>query len=467
MVSVVYKSDADTRLDSGVAELLKVQVRGEVILPDDSRYDAARAIWNGMIDKRPSAIVVAADEADVQTVVRFAAQQGLTLSVKGGGHNVAGHAVSEGGITIDLSSLRDVQVDPERRTARVQGGALWADVDEATATHGLATTGGVISSTGVGGLTLGGGIGWLMGRHGMSIDNLLSARVVTADGAVVTASETSHPDLFWAIRGGGGNFGIVTEFEFTLHPVGEVLAGFFAYPVSEAREVFEYYRQFTEDAPEELGCYARISTDPESGMRVVAVAVFWPGDIDEGQRVIQPLRDFKTPLVEMVGPMPYGEWQKAFDAEFPHGRRYYWKSTMVKRLSGNLLDAIVRNAADVELPLTIAVIEWYRGPMNLVPNEATAFASREAEYQIVGIGAWDEPSDDEAGIAWTRKLHRDMQPYSLNRAFLNFDSSDTTDRSATIAAAYGQNWSRLVEIKNRYDPENLFSENNNISPSGA
>jgi FAD/FMN-containing dehydrogenase len=346
----------------------------------------------------------------------------------------------------------------------VQGGALWRDFDAATAPYGLATTGGVISSTGVAGLTLGGGIGWLVGKHGMSIDNLLSATVVTADGEIVTTSESSHPDLFWALRGGGGNFGVVTSFEFALHPVAEVLAGYVVYPIEEAREVLGRYREFTSTAPDELGCYAQLSTDAESGARVAALAFCWPGDPEEGRRLLAPLRGFGTLLAEVMEVMPYADWQQAFDEEFPHGRHYYWKGAMLDRIDDGVIDGLVDHAVDTPIPWCMMAIEWYRGAMNRVPAEATAFANRAAHYQLVAVGGWDDPGEEAQGIAWARTVYQAVAPWSLDGAFLNFNSGGDEDKLAFTRRGFGQNWDRLVAIKRRYDPTNLFRGNNNIPP---
>lgn len=462
MIELVARKPA--MVDAGLVEGLREQVNGQVLVPGDSGYGEARRIWNGMIDKRPAVIVRAVSDVDVQRAVDFARDNGLELSIKGGGHNVAGLAVAEGGVMLDMGEMSAVQVDPVSRTARVQGGALWRHVDAATAKYGLATTGGVISSTGVAGLTLGGGIGWLVGKYGMAVDNLLSATVVTASGEIVIASEASHPDLFWAIRGGGGNFGVVTSFEFKLHPVSEVLAGFVAFPVAEARQVLERYRDFTMTAPDELTAYAQISKDPESGERVIAISVFWPGKIEEGERIIDPVRSFGTPIAEMIAPMPYAEWQQLFDAEFPHGFRYYWKGSLLRELDDVVLQEMADRVSDPPHEWSGAAIEWYRGAMNRVDPGATAFAHRDAEYQLVMVAAWDDDADDASAIEWTRGLYQAVAPHGIDGSFLNFNNFDADERTARVRAGYGSNWDRLVEIKRRYDPENLFNQNNNISP---
>ena len=454
------------RIDATQLTRLAEQINGNILLPASEEYESARTVWNGMVDKRPALIVQPTDVSDIRRAVTFARTEGLPVSIKGGGHNVAGHAVSEGGLMLDLEAMRSVVVNPARRTARVQGGALWSDFDRATAAHGLATTGGVISSTGVAGLTLGGGIGWLVGKHGLSIDNLLEVDLVTADGAFLTVNETNQPDLFWALRGGGGNFGVATSFTFALHPQGDVLAGLIAYPVEAAAEVLEFYRKFTAQSPDDLTVYAQLTTDPESGMRIVAVAVFWPGDIAEGEAVIAPLRQFGTPLMEMIGTMPYVDWQVMLDAAFPHGRRYYWRGHLMRELPDQVLDALVAHGSAPSLPWSTLVIEFYDGAMNRVDPAETAFRHRDARYQTVIIGGWDDPADDQTGIEWVRATSADIAPHALNGSFLNFNSQEGQESAQTsrVRAGYGSNWDRLVAIKRRYDPTNVFRENNNIQP---
>jgi FAD/FMN-containing dehydrogenase len=451
--------------DAHALRELAGRVSGRVLTRSDSGYDEARKVWNGLIDRRPLAIVRAADELDVQAAVRFAREHRLALTVKGGGHNVAGHAVGEGALMLDMGPMNAVEVDVAGRFVRVQGGALWRDVDAATARFGLATTGGVIPSTGVAGLTLGGGIGWLVGRFGMVIDNLRSVTMVTADGEIVTASDDSHPDLFWAVRGGGGNFGVALSFDIVVHPLDNVLAGVVAYPASECRAVLEHYREFVATAPDELTAYAEIATDPESGMRVVGIAVCWPGGLEDGERVLAPLRAFGEPLVSEIGPTRYMDWQMAFEHEFPHGRRYYWKSALLNRLDDQVVDALEEHACPSELPWTIAAIEWYRGPMNRVDSTATAFPHRSAEFQVVASAGWDDPADDAKGPEWAGAIHRAVAPVSLAGTFHNFDSWGERSDLTRAQAAYGSNLDRLWAIKRRYDPDNVFSGNTNIPPA--
>lgn len=465
MTAMTLTDSATVRpLDFDAIESLRENLGGQVFVAGVPGYDEARRVWNGMIDKCPALIVRPSGVTDVRRSVDFAQEHGLPVAIKGGGHNVAGHAVTEGGLMLDLSAMRAVRVDPVARTARVQGGALWSAVDRETAAFGLATTGGQISHTGVAGLTLGGGIGWLVGKHGMTIDNLRAVDLVTADGAFVTASDGSHPDLFWALRGGGGNFGVATSFEFALHPRGDVLAGVVAHPITKARDVLAFYREFTATCPDELTVYAQLTTDPNSGARLAAMAAFWPGDPAEGERVLAPLRAFGPPLVDTIRPLPYLVWQQMFDPKYPHGRRYFWKSILVRELADEILDALVERAAVPPLPGLYVTIECYAGPMNRVGATETAFAHREARYQPVVVGSWDDPADDATGIAWARGVHAAIEPHGLNGAFLNFNALDGTDKCDRVRSGYGPNWNRLVEIKRRYDPTNLFRENNNITP---
>jgi FAD/FMN-containing dehydrogenase len=365
---------------------------------------------------------------------------------------------------LDMSSMSAVRVDPSQRVARVAGGAGWVDVDRAAGAFGLATTGGAISTTGVAGLTLGGGVGWLVGHYGMSIDNLLSVELVTADGEKIRASTDEHPDLFWALRGGGGNFGVATAFEFRLHVLPRVLAGMVAYPATKVREILAFYREFTEDAPDELTAYLSTMVDPESGEPIVALAMCWSGEMTEGERVLGQFDRLGEPLVRMIGPMPYADWQSANDPLFPHGRRYYWKGNLLRSLSDPVLDAIAERGWDPALPWISATIECYAGAMNRVDPTATAYPHREARYQLLSIGAWDDPADDARGTAWARELHAAAEPSALNGSFLNFVALDTDDRAARVAAGYGANWERLVAVKRRYDPANLFRANNNVDP---
>ena len=451
-------------IDPERLEDLRSQLGGPVLLPGEQGYDDARELWNAMIDQKPAMIIQPTGVSDVIQAINFARENELELSIKGGGHNVAGYATTDGGLMLDLENMRGVRVDPERRTARVGGGARWADFDREAGVFGLATTGGVISTTGVSGLTLGGGIGWLVGKHGLSIDNLISADVVTASGEVVTASEESHPDLFWAVRGGGGNFGVVTSFEFQLHPQQMVFAGMVAHPPDKAREVLEFYREFSATKPDELVMYCGLMAEPEEGQRVAAIPFCWSGDPAEGAQVLKPLLEFGPPVMTMADVMPYAVWNGANDILFPKGRNYYWKSVLMSELDERALEVIAERAANPPLPLLNVTIEGYAGAMNRRESSATAFPHRDARYQAVIIAAWDEPDQEEAAIAWARDVHAALEPYGLKGNFLNFITPDGADRQARTRAGYGVNWDRLVEVKRRYDPDNIFHRNNNVTP---
>lgn len=446
------------------ADALASSLAGDVLLPGSEGYDQARTVWNGMVDHHPAIIARCKGVADVMAAVNFGRELDLDVSIRGGGHNVAGHAVSDGGMMIDMSAMRSVAVDPSRRTARVEGGATWADMDRETTAFGLATTGGVISDTGVAGLTLGGGIGWLVGKHGMSIDNVLSVELVTAAGEFVTANESQHADLFWALRGGGGNFGVVTAFEFQLHPVGLVTGGLVLYPASQAREVLEFYRTFTSSLPDELIAYYVIASDPESGARVCGMHVCFSGDPDEADDVFASLRAFGEPIFEQIEVMPYQVWQSANDALFPAGRHFYWKSNLYRAISGDLADAIVEYGVDAPTAECTVAIENYHGAFNRVDPTATAYPHRDINYQVMAIGATDLAAYDEAVKQWSRSVFDATEPYSKGSHFLNFNVFDGADRAKRVRAGYGLNWERLVEVKRRYDPTNFFKANNNISP---
>ncbi|HUF86669.1 MAG TPA: FAD-dependent oxidoreductase, partial [Thermohalobaculum sp.] len=417
--------------DSAAVEWLRSALRGEALLPGDPGYDAARAVWNAMIDRRPALIVRCRDAADVTEAVQFAREHGLPVSIRGGGHNVAGHAVGDGAVMLDLSLMRAVQVDAQARRARVEGGATWADVDGATQAHGLATPGGLISETGVAGLTLAGGIGWLRSRHGLSIDNLVSADMVTADGRLVTVSGEENPDLFWAIRGGGGNFGVVVVFEFALHPVGPtVMFAAPIYPLSAGPGPIRFWRDFLADKHESIGSLVEFSTVPEAedfprehwGQRCYTIAAVHAGDADEGERVMRPLRERGDLVTDFSGQMPYCEVQKLFDTLMPAGQfRCYWKSHFLADLPDAMIDAALANAAAAPSDNTLSSLWNVAGAVAAVPAEATAFGDRSMRWMYSIDSVWPDPADDEANIAWTRKAWEETREYSLDgRLYLNF-----------------------------------------------
>ena len=449
--------------------------RGDLITADHHDYDDARAVWNGTVDRRPRLIARCSGTADVAAAVRFARDRDLEIAVRGGGHNVAGTAVCDDGIVIDLSAMRAVSVDPIDRRALVQGGALWGDVDHETQAHGLATTGGIVSHTGVGGLSLGGGIGWLMRKHGLTVDNLVDAEVVTANGDIVRASANDHPDLFWALRGGGGNFGVVSSFRFALHPVGPtVMAGPVFWSAEDTTDVLRFYRDFVTDAPDELGTVIRLGTIPplpvveeELHFRpAIAVASCYAGPIEEGERAVRALRQFGTPLVDLVGPTLYVDHQSGIDDTVPHGWHYYWKATNLTGLSDDVIAVVAEHAYAASSPRSYAAMFHMRGAVARVLHDATAYAGRDVAHNMSIDGVWlpDESGEHAAAeTAWARRFLEALQPHRAG-VYVNFlDSDDDTSR---VREAYGDHtYRRLAEVKAKYDPENVFHNNKNIQPS--
>ncbi|MFD1937948.1 FAD-binding oxidoreductase [Nonomuraea mangrovi] len=448
--------------------------RGRLITADHTDYDTARAVWNGAVDRRPRVIARCGGTADVAAAMRFARDHDLEIAVRGGGHNVAGTAACDDGIVIDLSAMRAVWVDPAGRTARVQGGALWGDVDHETQTHGLATTGGIVSHTGVAGLTLGGGIGFLMRKHGLAVDNLLAAEVVTAEGGIVRASADEHPDLFWALRGGGGNFGVVTSFRFALHPVGPtVMAGPVFWAADDTADVLRFYRDFTAAAPDELGTVVRLGTVPPlpvipEGLHyrpALAVACCYAGAVEDGERAVRALRRFGTPLVDLLAPTPYVAHQSGLDDSVPHGWHYYWKATNLAGLSDGAIDTIADHAYTAGSPRTYAAMFHMGGAVARVPDDATAYTGRDVERNIVIDAVWlpDESGERAAAeTAWARGFLEALQPHRAG-VYVNFLDSD--DDSSRVREAYGDHtYRRLAEVKAKYDPDNAFHHNKNIHP---
>ena len=448
-------------IDSAAIEQFAKDFHGPVIQPGDAGYDKARRIWNASIDRHPGLIARCSGTADVVHAVKFARAHDLLVAVRGGGHNVGGRALCDDGIVIDLSAMKGVFVDPQARTARVQGGATLGDVDRETHVHGLAVPAGVISRTGIAGLTLGGGVGWLVRKHGLTVDNLLSAEVVTAEGAIVTADAESNPDLFWGLRGGGGNFGIVTSFLYRAHPVSFVLGGLIIHARDKAGAVLRHYRDFMASAPEELTAYAGLITTPD-GNPAAGLIVCWCGDLAAGERALKPLRSFGPPLLDAVQPMPFPSMQKLLDDAFPDGTYNYWKSTFVKELSDAAIDLIVAHADRALSPLTAVVVEFYAGAANRVGDADTAFAQRRAEYDVGIMAQWTDPSEAATHTAWARAFSDALQPHSSNAWLLNFVGEETPD---TIRAAFGSNYARLAELKKKYDPTNFFSLNQNVKPA--
>ena len=466
--------DKDVRqLAVADADAFTAQISGGVIDAADGAYEEARKVWNGTIDRRPALIARCLNEGDVQVAVRFAAAHRMLLSVRGGGHHIAGNAVAEGGLMIDLSSMRAVSIDAAKRVARVGPGALLSDFDREAQAHGLATPLGINSTTGVAGLTLGGGFGWLSRRYGMTVDNLLSATVVTADGAVHQVSAASEPDLFWAIRGGGGNFGVVTSFEFQLHPVGpEVYAGLVVYPFAQARQVLRAWRDFTQTAPDELSVWAVMRKAPplpflpESahGTDVVIFPLVYSGDVAAGQRAASPVLAFGQPLASHLGPTPYAGFQTAFDPLLTPGGRNYWKSNNFSTLSDAALDVMMASAERLPGPECEIFVGQVGGAMARVKPDATAFVGRDAHYIMNVHGRWANPQDDEKVRSWARQAFSEVAPHATGSGYVNFLTEDEAER---VAASYGTNYPRLQALKQRYDPGNLFRMNLNIVPAAA
>ena len=446
--------------DAAVAEF-KASLRGELLHPHDAGYDEARAVWNAMIDKNPALIARCLGTVDVMSAVNFARTHNLTVSVRGGGHNVAGNAVCDGGLMIDLSPMKGIRVDPSRRTARVEPGVIWSEVNRETQAFGLATTGGTVSHTGVAGLTLGGGLGWLMATHGLTCDNLLSVDVVTADGQLLTASESENPDLFWALRGGGGNFGIVTSFELKLHPVGPmVVGGMVLYPIAQAKEVLRFYREYARNAPDELTAFAGFMTTPD-GLPVVGIIVGWFGPLEEAEERLEPVRSFGPPIADLVGPIPYEQLQKMLDDAAPFGLQRYWKSGYFKELGDDLLDLIIERAAAKTSPMSVVILFHLHGACARVDPTSTAFAHREDQWDFDIISQWMDPAETDRHVEWARTFWQAVEPFSQGVYVNHLDADDSAGR---VRSAYGPNYERLVAVKTQYDPGNFFRLNNNIVP---
>jgi FAD/FMN-containing dehydrogenase len=462
-------------LETAAFDELGGSFRGELLLPTSPGYDVARRIWNGAIDRRPACIARCAGVADVVAAVRFARHHDLEIAVRGGGHNVAGTGVCDDGVVIDLSAMRAVWVDPAGRTAWVQGGALWGDVDQETQAHGLATTGGIVGHTGVAGLTLGGGIGFLMRKHGLTVDNLLAAEVVTAEGSIVQASSDEHPDLFWALRGGGGNFGVVTSFRFALHPLGPtVMAGPVFWAADDTTDVLRFYREFAAEAPDELGSVVRLGTVPPLPVipedlhwrPAIAVICCYAGAVEDGERTVQALRRFGKPLVDLLAPSPYAAFQGGLDDTVLHGWHYYWKAANLAGLSDDAIAVIADHAYAASSPRSYAAMFHMGGAVARVPHGATAYAAREVAHNIIIDAVWlPEASGEQAATetAWARRFLKALQPHRAGGVYVNFLDAD--DDSSRVREAYGdQTYRRLADVKATYDPDNAFHHNKNIQP---
>ena len=463
-IAAVTADGAPCTLGGADIDGLRGAMRGPLIGGGDDGYDAARHVWNGNVDRRPALIARCAGVADVQQAVNFARTHRLRVSVRGGGHGAPGYGTNDGGFVIDLSLLKGIEVDPAARVARAQGGVLWRELDHETQAFGLATTGGTVSNTGIGGLTLGGGLGWLMGRHGLTVDNLLSADVVTADGQFRTASATQHPDLFWALRGGGGNFGIVTSFEYRLHPVTQVLGGLVIHPLDQAGEVLRFYRDFCPTLPDEAEAYAGLLTSPE-GIPVAALILGYNGPLAEGEQVLAPARRFGRPLADLVGPMPYRARQSMLDEpNAVHGLHRYWRSAFTEALSDGAIDAVVEGAGRFSSPLSALIFFYMHGAAARVPPAETAFAARRCQWDFDAIAQWTDGAQSAQHVAWVRALWTRLEPHLGGTAYVNHLAED--DRPEKVRASFGDNYGRLRQLKGVYDPANVFRINANIPPAG-
>ncbi len=440
------------------------QLDGSLQRPGDPEYDEARTIWNAMIDRRPALIARCVSTTDVVAAVRFAREHDMLVSVRGGGHNVAGNAVCDEGLMIDLTLMNDVDVDPKAGTVTAGGGCTLAAIDTASHAHGLAVPAGIISATGVGGLALGGGVGWLVRKYGMTCDNLISAEVISADGKVLTASANENDDLFWGLRGGGGNFGIVTSFKFQAHPVTNVIGGMIIHPRAAARDVYRFYRDFTKNAPIELTAYCACLSTPD-GAPVTAIIACYCGDPDSGDKVLKPLREFGSPIADTLALIPRIEMQTMLDSGFPYGNRNYWKSCFIDELTDDAIDLIVEHANRITSPLSAMMIEYYYGgPSSQIGETETAFAHRNAQYDLAVIGQWQDAAEDAEHMNWARDAYAALEPYSNGRIYANLIGADQMTEETQLRAVFGVNYERLVTLKRKYDPTNFFRMNQNIKP---
>jgi FAD/FMN-containing dehydrogenase len=450
---------------------LKASFRGELIRPGDDGYDAARKVFNGMIDKHPALIARTVDIADTVAAVNFARENKLTLAIRGGGHNVAGFGTCDDGLVVDLSRMKGIRVDPAKRTVRAEGGCTWGDVDHATHAFGLAAPGGLISTTGIAGLTLGGGIGHLTRKYGLSCDNLISADVVTADGRLITASADQNADLFWGLRGGGGNFGVVTSFEFRLHPVSTVFAGPILYPLEKSKDALRFYRDYMAKAPEDMNAFFAFLIVPPGppfpehlhNKTVCGVVCCYTGSLDKAEQVVRPLREFGPPVFEHVGPIPFPMLQSAFDALVPPGLQNYWKADFVKDLTDEVIEAHVKYGPDVPTIHTALHIYPVSGAAHRVGRDDTAVSYREAGFTHVIAALYPDPADTPKNKTWVQNYWSELHPHSVGGAYVNFMMEEGEDR---VAASYRDNYERLAQVKAKYDPNNLFHVNQNIKPAG-
>lgn len=448
-------------INKSAVDVFKTGLRGKLIQPGDAEYDTSRTIFNAMIDKHPALIAKCAGVADVIKSVNFARENHLPLAVKGGGHNVAGNAMCDDGLVIDFSNMKSIRIDPAKRIARAEPGLTWGEFDHETQAFGLAVTGGLNSTTGIAGFTLGGGIGWLQSKYGLTCDNLLSADVVTADGKLLVASEKENEDLFWAIRGGGGNFGVVTSFKFQLHPVSTLLCGPVVHPLERAEEVLRFLREYNRSIPDELQTSVMFRPNP-AGAQIVGISAVYPGTLEEGERIVGPIRKFAAPIADFLKPRPYAELQKLVDDAWPHGLYCYWKAGYIEDLSDGAINVIVSYAENKPSPLSIIAMLYQHGAVSQVKPDATAFNHRILGYILNIQAQWRESADTEKNLNWIRDFWSAIKPYMSNRVYVNFLSQEGEER---VKNAYGENYERLARLKKKYDPSNLFHLNQNIKPA--
>jgi FAD/FMN-containing dehydrogenase len=449
---------------SSIAEAARDTFTGQLLEPTDADYDEARRVYNGLIDKRPALIARCRSAADVANAVNLTQRLGLEAAVRGGGHNVAGRATIDGGLMIDVSPMKSIFVDPKRRIARVQGGVTWAELNRETQAHGLAVTGGVVSSTGVAGLTLGGGLGWLMSKHGLAADNLRSVELVTAAGEQILASANEEPDLFWAVRGGGGNFGVATSFEFQLHPIGPAITGgLIAHQIQSARDILRLFRDSTVSLPDEHMIVGGLIHAPDgSGTKLAAMVTCHCGTLAAGEKAMQPLKQFGSPAMDALGPMPYCDLNAMLDAAYPKGALNYWKSSFLSTLSDDAIDTMVECFARCPTPMGQIILEHVHGAVSRVAVGDTAFPHRSTGYNFLLISEWTDPAISDRCIAWGRETYAAMRPFFAPGRYVNYLDDDEKDDP--VAAAYGPNYRRLQHIKSKYDPKNFFRMNQNIRP---
>jgi FAD/FMN-containing dehydrogenase len=453
-----------TSVADAVVELSS-KFSGQLLQRTDAGYDEARKVHNGLIDKRPALIARCRSAGDIVEAVKLARTRGLEVAVRGGGHNVAGRATVDNGLMIDLEPMKGIQVDAQARTVRAEGGVTWAELNRATQAHGLAVTGGVVSSTGIAGLTLGGGLGWLMGTYGLALDNLRSVELVTADGRVLHASQNENPDLFWALRGGGGNFGVAASFEYQLHPVGPtVTGGLVAHPFERARDVLRFYRDFTVSLPDEITAFGGLVHAPDgSGTKLAAMIVCHCGSLAEGEAALRPLKQFGQPAMDAIGPMPYTDLNGMLDGGFPKGALNYWKSSFLAQLSDETIDAMIDAFGRCPTPMGALLLEHFHGAATRVKPTDTAFPHRTDGFNLLVLGQWMDPVNNETCIGWTRKSYAGLERFMAPARYVNYLGDD--EAGDPVAAAYGPNYRRLQELKKKYDPDNFFHLNQNIRPA--